>query len=139
MKAFMERPVLNLLLMFALLEIGCQGTSRDQPPLGQVSGKVTLDGEPFSNGIVHFIPGSGRESIGMTDTNGNYTLGYLPNVTGAKIGTHKVVIATHYNDEASPEAMYGTERIPKKYNTETTLTAEVKAGKNQVNFELTSN
>lgn len=125
-------------MLLLLIEAGCSRRPKDQPTLGEVSGTVTLDGEPLTNAIIHFIPSGGRESVAILDNKGNYVLGYLPKVPGAKIGNHKVVIKTYFNDEASPEAMFNRERIPNRYNTETTLTAEVKAGKNEHNFTLTT-
>ncbi len=132
-----RRSGASLFIIVLLLATGCQRRPAGQPEVGQVTGKITLDGEPLTDGIVYFIPPEGRSSVGNTDKNGVYVMGYLPKVLGARLGKHKVVIKTYWPDETSPEALSAVDKIPKKYNSETTLTAEVKAGKNTINFELT--
>ena len=119
----------------ALLAAGCGGGGAgDQPELGQVSGVVTLDGQPLPNATVEFSPEQGRPSIGKTDEEGHYELQYTQDETGAKIGPHKVRIRTF--DYATPDA---AERVPAKYNEQTELTADVTPGSNTIPFELESN
>lgn len=124
-------------IVASLVIAGCSGRT-DRPELGEVSGKVTLDGQPAAGVLVLFHPEKGRGSSGVTDKEGNYKLNYLHDTPGAKIGVHKVAIATPQEDESDPEARKIPERIPKQYNASTTLTADVKAGANEINFPLTS-
>lgn len=133
-----KRVVVALLLCVLPAAIGCSGKPKDQPELGKVTGRVTLDGEPVPNVAVHFMPIGGRSSIGITDQDGKFVMAYLPKIFGAKVGKHKVAIKTHYNDETDPEAQMGIEKIPKRYNGDTELTAEVKPGDNVINFDLKS-
>ena len=56
---------------------------------------------------------------------------YSPGNRGAKIGNHTIIISVR--TELDP-----VERIPAKYNSRTTLTREVKEGKNVIDFDLKS-
>jgi len=117
---------------------GCRGIEEDRPELGTVSGWVTMDNQPVPQVLVSFTPEGGRGSVGVTDELGRYELIYLHNVPGATFGPHKVTITTYYADDSSPEALQSKEKIPAKYNTKTTLSAEVAPGENLINFELTA-
>ena len=121
---------LALMLLTMLFAPGCGRD--DRPPLGRVQGVVTLDGEPLEGALVVFEPiEAARPSRGVTDAAGRYTLVYLRDIEGAVIGEHEVKIVTA--TEESPE-----ERLPARYNRDTTLAAEVSRGRNEHNFELTS-
>lgn len=119
----------------ALLSItlcGCGGS--DRPPLGTVHGKVTLDRQPLPGAGVGFkLRTGGREAYAATDADGNYELTYIRNDRGAPVGAHDVRISTA-NENTSK-----VEKVPAKYNSQTTLTAEVKPGDNEINFDLTTN
>lgn len=77
--------------------------------------------------------------MAMTDANGGYTLQYSESVKGAIEGNHKVSITTgrvaisrggKIVQPAVPE------KIPAKYNTETTLTVNVTPASHQFDFQL---
>ena len=70
---------------------GCGG--RGGPSLVEVRGTVTHQGEPLENLMVHFQPESGRPSHGITDSQGNFTLEYLPDQPGAVPGQHRVFVS----------------------------------------------
>lgn len=141
------RPVprfaLALLAAGTLSCVGC-GSSK-QPDLGQVQGTVTMDGSPLANAQVIFSPDGGRPSTGVTDAAGKYTLTYIRDIKGAKLGAHSVRVETVpavTSDQAVGIAPEGppavAERIPIKYNTESELRAEVKSGENTIDFSLNS-
>lgn len=120
---------------------GCGGS--DLPDLGEVEGTVTLDSTPLDGAMVYFSPeAGGRTSMSITDASGHYVLEFNSTEPGAVVGGHKVTITTF---EEPTEEDDGTtsggspERVPAKYNTETTLVEEVKAGKQTIDFTLTSN
>lgn len=116
---------------------GCGGeTAPDRPDLGDVSGVVTLDGQPLPDVIVTFNPEKGRPSMGRTDAEGKYVLHYLDE-DGAVLGTHTVSITTP-QEAPTPLGEEYQDPIPAKYNTQTTLTETVEAGDNTINFELQS-
>lgn len=118
------------------------------PDLGEVTGTVTLDGKPVPAAYVTFSPEAegGSTSAGMTDAQGNYTLGYTRDRRGAMIGKHKVTIRTEKpSAETVEEAKAAGQPLPEhvplpgKYAGPTGgLTADVKPGDNKVDFPLTS-
>jgi hypothetical protein len=108
------------------------------PPLGSVSGKVTLDGKPLPNATVRFIPleegnkNSERKgasvALGFTDENGQYRLFYVKDTTGAAVGPSRVEI------EAKDQT--GRNRVRPDFNVQSTLQREVKSGSQQIDFDV---
>ena len=141
----------------SLVCLACIGCGPDGPDLGTVSGKVTMDGQPLTNGLITFEPeAGGRASIGKTDSSGQYTLIWAEQ-KGAVIGSHRVSVTTITEAEAVEEmgsdsdayaqqamgdtSAYDqaevTEPIPARYNVSTELVEEVTSGANTINLELT--
>lgn len=118
---------------------GC-GPSKPSVPLGDVAGTVSLDGNPLPRAVVAFEPQNGRPSYGTTDDDGQYSLRYRGNPWGAIVGRHTVRITTEALLEDSPESapQIIKERLPKRYHSQSTLTADVVPGKNVIDFALTS-
>ncbi len=116
------------LVLFSMA--GCGSPTR--PALGTVHGRVTMDGKPLKEAGVAFRPlaKDGRESIGITDDNGEYMLIYLRDIQGAAVGMHQVRITTALNGRA--------ETVPACYNAKSELQKEVKRGDNEISFELKS-
>ena len=106
-----------------------------------VHGTVTLDGKPVPDAVVVFTPETGRPSSGVSNTEGQYELVYAHDQRGAVVGTHKVKITTG-RDKAVVEGKVVqeavTEKIPKQYNVDSTLTANVSSNESEINFELSS-
>lgn len=127
-------PALRLFLALALLLASLAGCSRsNRPPLGTVTGTVTLDGRPLAAAAVHFTPdGPGRTSIGSTDAAGAYRLRYLRDIEGANLGRHTVRITT------ATEENGGREILPPRYHSATVLEATVQPGTNRIDFSLQS-
>ncbi len=142
----MQYKLFPLIALFSVAMIGCSGSS-DKPELGQVHGKVTMDGKPAAGVMVSFQPEDGRPSWGTTNEDGEYTLKYLDE-TGAKVGKNLVTISTPNAGEAPEDCSKieeggGTaDPIPPRYNTlavdNPEMTVEVKPGDNTINFPLTS-
>lgn len=107
--------------------LGCGGG--DHPPLGKVTGKVTMGGEPLAGLIVVFKPQSGRASTGTTDAEGNYVLEYAYRVRGAKVGPGTVMLEW-------PLGAKDTKPLATKYTTQSELKLEVKAGSNTFDIPL---
>lgn len=126
------RPSLHLLVALALLTLaGCSRSNR--PPLGNVTGTVTLHGVPLRAALVVFTPdGPGRSAIATTDTAGRYELSFLRDIAGANVGTHTVRITTATEDRG------GKEILPDRYHAKTELTAAVEPGSNTLDFPLRS-
>lgn len=117
-----------ILLVAAVAVAGC-GQGRP-PPLGEVEGRVVLDGAALANARVVFQPlPAGRASQGMTDAGGRYRLGYLRDRAGAVVGPHEVRITTADEETA-------TERLPARYHADSSLRANVARGANRIDFEL---
>ncbi|MDQ3331678.1 MAG: carboxypeptidase-like regulatory domain-containing protein [Planctomycetota bacterium] len=101
--------------------------------LGGVDGRVTMDGQPLPDALVRFNPEQGgRPAQGITDADGRYTLDYSANSEGALVGVAKVMITT-----GSLEAP-DREPVPKRYNLQSELRADVQSGNNTFDFDLQS-
>ena len=130
----MQRRGLALALIGIALLVGGCGGSFDVAP---VTGTVTLDGQPLASAEVTFQPQDGRPSTGLTDQQGRYELVYSRDSKGAMIGSHTVRITTPtVDDDGNP--LPDASPLPAKYNIESTLTAQVAAGSNTIDFPLTS-
>jgi hypothetical protein len=106
-----------------------------------VSGQVLFQGKPLDQGTIQFSPaaGQGTMSGGMIQ-DGRYTVSAEH---GLEPGLYDVRISSKEggpppSDELPGEATeVPTERIPAKYNAQTTLKAEVKAsGENKFDFTI---
>lgn len=107
--------------------------------LSTVTGLITLDGNPYPNAQIRFVPTEGRPSTGLTDAEGKYKLHYLREQFGAHPGSYKVDITTAYTSTSDTDGgKKPPEKIPAKYNSKSELTAEVAQGLNEINFELKS-
>lgn len=88
---------LGALVCFATFLIFLAGCG-SEIELGRVSGKVTKGGKPQPNLFVNFSPGPGRRgSQGYTDDNGEYSLRYTADKTGAVLGQQHVTITAESN------------------------------------------
>ncbi len=117
----------GLCLGIMLFCTACGGS--DTPDLGNVTGTITMDGAPLADAYVTFMPDAVRASSGKTDSAGKYELVYIRDEKGAALGDHKVVVSKLVNEK---------ETIPPNYSDETELTAQVKSGENEINFDLSS-
>ena len=109
---------------------------RDETPdLGEVSGKITLDGKPLKLANIYFDPIIDKDSgikatssFGMTNAAGEYKLLYLSDKLGAVVGKHRVTIEGYVEEDG--------DRVPARFENQRGLTAEIKSGSNEVNFDL---
>ena len=115
--------------------IGCGG-----PGLNEVTGTVTLDGDPLPDAMVIFTPMTGgRPAAGKTDAQGKYELVFSRDASGALTGEHVVEISTaeeKTNDDGTVEIT--PEVVPAKYNLKTELRATIEEGPNTFDFDLDS-
>lgn len=127
-----------VMLCLSLCGAGCGGGSASS-----VQGSVTLDGEPVSNGNIMFFPAATDGIKGAAAIeNGKYAIG--PE-TGLKPGKYRVEVSWHRpTGKKIPSADPGMtvdetrEAVPAKYNTATTLTAEIDGSGKAQDFELTT-
>lgn len=144
---------LLLLLLGLTLCPGCQRPSYDLAP---VSGRITLNGQPLTDGHVVFQPitsevtskvsSPGPGSYGFCDGSGGFTLQTILGRPGAVIGAHRVFIRkitggekARPSSDDSAAADAGKELIPARYNDESVLRFDVPAeGTSTADFELTT-
>ncbi|WP_152053899.1 hypothetical protein [Tautonia marina] len=113
-----------------------------------IDGTVTFDGQPLEDGRIQFFPDPGNaEPImsGAPITSGSYS---IAQVDGLVPGTYVVRISSASGEEVAVTGegdaqmpglgpIHPIELIPSKYNTESTLTAEVtSSGSNTFDFSL---
>jgi hypothetical protein len=120
------------LILFALA--GCSSTSSD----GEVSGSVSVDGQPAENGAISFFPLDGRGPTGgCAITAGRYSVrlpvgAYRVEVrVSVKVGERKL-----YDTPDSPVQPTFREILPAKYNIDSELKYDVIAGPQEKNWDL---
>ena len=116
-----------LILTSTLMGCGSGAT----PPLGDVTGKITLDGQPLEGVIVLFKPQEGRVATGTTNADGGYELEFAYDVSGCKTGPNKVSLEW-------PLGSTKAKTLSTRYTTASELTADVKEGSNTIDFALES-
>ncbi|MBU6174944.1 MAG: hypothetical protein KGQ60_14125 [Planctomycetes bacterium] len=116
-----------LVVAVLVCAVGCSPS--DRPPLGRVTGTVTMDGKPLEGVIINFRPDQGRTSTCETDTKGYYDLIYEYQVNGAKVGPHTVSFVW-------PTGAEGKKGIPAKYGDKSDIQVEVKKGSNKFDFDI---
>lgn len=111
------------------------------PDLGYVSGRVTLNKEPLAGARVFFAPVEKdfrtetgklirvRTARGVTDESGEYELVYVDDIEGTGLGENRVWLERFVD---------GRDLIPGEYGPRARQTREVKAGSQQIDFELTA-
>jgi hypothetical protein len=134
------------MLLCTLAGGGCGGGDELLSKRCSVTGTVTFDGQPVENGQIIFTPKGKEGSVaGALIEDGEY---FIPRDKGPVAGRHSVSItASRKTGEqkkaimpAPPGEMIDVMEayIPKKYNDQTTLSVELKAGENsEVDFDLT--
>jgi len=96
------------------LAIGCSDTGR--PPLGDVSGILTIDGEPVENAVIRiYHDEGGRAAEARTDMTGYFRMIYKdrPVEHGVKVGPSTVMVATKLDEDDQGGPRH--EMLPAKY------------------------
>jgi hypothetical protein len=123
--------------LFTLLAaIGCGGDSRFE-----ITGSVSYQGRPIESGSIDFQPLEDAASSGSASiSNGRYT---IPQKLGLTPGKYRVSITTVGAKPQAKDVPPGSgdatppkEKLPEKYNSQSTLTYQVVSGKNEANFNL---
>lgn len=119
-----------------LVLIGCGGGGGDDRPREEVSGTVTLDGQPLKEGTIQLIPDPPDQGTEVVAAIRDGTF-QIPRVQGPTPGTYKVAISSTTGGTTpglAADAMPGEpvpaprQVIPPQFNAKTTLGAEVKKG-----------
>ena len=129
-----------------LLCWGCGGN--DGPPRSTVKGRITLDGVDIPEGTITFFPASGTKgpTAGTSIAAGRYS---LTSERGPLAGRYRVEIhgsrktgrqVPAPGPVVNPKALVDeiVETVPKRYNLQSTLEADVKPGRNDLDFTLTA-
>lgn len=139
-----------VLAALPLLLAGCGGEGPFER--AAVEGIVTLDGQPLEAGTIVFepAPGTPGPKAAAQITGGRYA---LPAAAGPAVGSHKVRITAKdpgmpgpQDDRLAFDPSLAAELIPAdpapplpaRYNTATTLAAEVAGVFNTLDFDLTA-
>ena len=131
------------LLMGVGLVAGFAGCGKDGPQRATVTGKITLDQQPLSEGSISFVPTGGTEGpvSGGLIKNGSYL------IVDAVVGKQRVEIRgqikTGKQIEAIPPAPPGTMievavDIPAQYNSNSAIEVEIRPGQNSFDFPLST-
>ena len=122
-------------ILLAGILLSLAGCSKSEP-LGTVQGKVTLNGQSYSNARLNFLgKGTGAASAAEIESNGAFRV-----ETPMKVGTYTVFLApktTADPDHPSPSPGIDPKVPATCWNEATSLVKiEVKAGQNEVPIEL---
>lgn len=130
------QTILPFVFLGALSLVGCKSGSG---PAGEVSGKVTFEGKPVTEGTVTFQSDAGTGDEGTLNAEGAYSLKRpLPT------GDYKVFILPPVVKSVDPKTrrtvsdLKPMPDIPEKYRSQATsdLKAKIEPGKNVHNFEM---
>lgn len=132
----------------ALSASGCGASATDSLPRHAASGLITLDKQPLPSGSIAFDPvdlgKANAVSVGATIRDGTYSISKAEGLTP---GVYRVSINSTGASESvslteapgAPKKIRPKDRVPDRYNSKSTLKAEVKEdASNQFNFELSS-
>jgi hypothetical protein len=147
------------LALLAFLAVGCSTSpSIDYSKAGlvDVSGSVTMDGEPLQAAVITFEMPDGQFSFGETDAEGRYSLqfdsfgklGVTPGPKVVRISTTKKVLGLNAEEGETPKGEESTESspqqqnlelVPARYNKDSDLKVKVEPSKSQTfDFDLKS-
>ena len=105
--------------------------------VGNVSGKVTVDGQPVQGVRVNFDPmfDGGTSSAGRTDGSGNYTAMLTADSEGVMVGKHTVSFGGTMVDDAGNPTVVA--EIPEDLQSgNSTIEFEVKPGSNTFDYDI---
>lgn len=122
------RAVFAIVAALTVILTGC-----DKPSTFEVTGTVTLDGQPLSGGRITLVASDGLSTTAAGDVEGGtFRLSSTPGAKIVKI--EKTIIMNPESD-----APYLGQAVPRRYNSETTLKLDVTSdGPNHFEFSLTS-
>ncbi len=131
------RQVLAASIVSLSLMAGCS-----KPP--EVVGSVSYKGEPIAEGSIQFAPADGQ-SVSALIKDGSYSITdnerlkegeYAVRVFAQKATGRMLKSPDNWNPDAPKAVPEYVPMIPPRYNTSTTLTAEVLPGQNSIDFDL---
>ena len=119
------------------MTVAC-GCSRG-PAMGTVEGEVTLDGQPLAKGHLEFTPVDGQTpTAGAIIENGKFTATIPVTKMGVKIHAPKVIKGAYQAYPGAPREDDVVEALPARYHEKSDITLDVKAGRQEVRYDLKS-
>jgi len=124
--------VLCCALLLILPLSGCRPNDK-----ASVRGKVTLAGKPLVDVLVMFAPEAGPGAGGVTNAEGTYEL-FTGGAHGKRVFTGRCKISINEAEAVDAKGNRKPVRFPDRYtsNESSGLTAELKVGPNECNFDL---
>ena len=119
--------------LLAILSLtGCRPNDK-----ATVRGKVTLAGRPLEDVLVMFAPEAGPGAGGVTNAEGKYEL-FTGGAHGKRVFTGRCKISINEAEPVDEKGNPKPLRFPARYtsNESSGLTAELKVGPNECNFDL---
>lgn len=131
--------VATLLAVFVMAGVTGCGSSGGGPKEYPVTGTVKFDGTPVETGQILFRA-TERDKRGYSGsiTNGAYDLKAEAGKMTVQITASRIIPGKFDESNPGEKSPVGEMYIPARYNTQTELTAEVKPGKNSIDFDLKS-
>jgi hypothetical protein len=127
----------QLVVSLVLLSLATGCADPNEATLG---GTVTIDGQSAKEGSIAFFPIDGESrTTGAKIVDGKYNAAVPLGKTRIEIRVPKVVGQRKLYDTPNSETQpILQEVLPAKYNNQSELQLEIKPGKNEKNFELTT-
>jgi hypothetical protein len=126
--------VLCCALLLILPLSGCRPNDK-----ASVRGKVTLAGQPLADVLVMFAPEAGPGAGGVTNVEGTFEL-FTGGAHGKRVFTGRCKISINEAEAVDEKGNRKPVRFPDRYTSSESsgLTAELKPGPNECNFDLES-
>ena len=137
-RLFLSFSAFGFLLPFVLVGCGSEDTG---PELYTVKGTVTFDGSPVEEGRIQFRKAEGDQKAYSTEIKaGNYSVQMEAGKATVEITASRPKPGEFdTSNPDDPPQPIGEMYIPAQYNSETTLTADIKpSSDNSIPFELKS-
>ena len=127
MKTVFFRKAAGCLIAAGVLLVGCG----DPASVSEVTGTITSGGKPVSGVSVQLVPQDTKSPLarGSADESGRYTIGRAMGKKGCAAGTYTVRLS-----EQDPGSQFLN--IPEDMSTKSTLTLDVKPGRNTFDIEI---
>lgn len=134
--AFQRLPsLMTVFCLIAILLLGCGGR---RPNQGTITGQISLDGAPVSDGRIQFEDIAGAaSSAGTKIENGAYRVVAPVASMKVRIVAYREVPGKFLEMNPGVKTPLIEQYIPAKYNENSELTADIKAGENTLDFKLT--
>jgi len=146
---YLKNPI-NILFagITMFVAIGCGGSNEMEFTKSQVQGTVSYQGKPLESGKIRFIPDGevingqvAGKAVFADIKDGKYS---LSTEQGATVGKNRIEIKSYRGTGRMMVTSAGDGKkeeeivqfIPKNYNTQSTLSVEIKEGENVHDFDL---